>query len=218
MTTKAGAGRRARSAVLQLALVVLVGTGGCAMQSEVTDLWKDSSFTTGPIDNVLVVALRKDPVRRRILEDAFAKELAARGVSATLSYRLFPAEVPDTQEVAAAVRRDGYGAVLTSIRLPNETISTYVPGTVRREPMTVQDRFGGFHQRWVDIHDPGHTEFDEIRRVQIDVWSTGVDGRLIWSSTLRTLDSVDSRAMEMTVSRDIGPVLEKDGLLPPRKR
>ena len=208
MTTKSGAERRARSTVVQLALVALIGAGGCAAQSELTALWKDSSFTSGPIDNVLVVALRKDPVRRRILEDAFAKELATRGVSATASYRLFPEEVPDTQEVVTAVRRNGYGAVLTSIRLPNETMSTYVPGTVRRESVTVQDRFGGFHQRWVDIHDPGHTESDEIRRVQTDVWSTGVDGRLIWSCTLRTLDSVDSHAMEMTVSRDIGPVLE----------
>jgi hypothetical protein len=211
-------GGRTRESVTAVALLALMITAGCAGQSEMIDLWKDPSFTAGPMHNVLIVALRKDPVRRRMWEDAFAKELGARAVTATSSYQLFSEAPPDTQEVIEAVRKNGYDAVLVSIRLPNETTSTYVPGTVRRESVTAPDYYGVFHTYWRYVQDPGHTETDEISLVQTDVWSTGGSGRLIWSGTLRTLESVSNRTMETSVSKDIIPVLEKQGLIPKKKK
>jgi hypothetical protein len=207
-----------RGIVAQMALLALVITAGCAGQSQMTDLWKDPSFTAGPMNNVLIVAVRKDPVRRRMWEDAFAKELAARGVAATPSYQLYPGAPPDTQEVVVVVRRNGYDAIIVSVRLPNETTSTYVPGAVRSEAVTLQDYWGHFHSYLRDVQDPGHTEIDEIRRVQTDVWSTSGHGRLIWSGTLRTLDSVSDRTMEAAVSEDIAPVMEEQGVIPVRKK
>ena len=219
MARQPGRDRRTRGVVARIALLALMMTAaGCAMQSEMTDLWKDPSFTSGPMHNVLVVALRKDPVRRRMWEDAFASELGARGLTATSSYQLFPEAPPDTQEVIEAVRRNGYDAMLVSVRLPDQTTSTYVPGTVRRESVTVQDFYGSFHAYWRDVQDPGHTETDEIRRFQTDVWTTGASGRLIWSGTLRTLESVSNRTIEAAVSKDIIPVLEKQGLISKKQK
>ena len=204
--------------VAHLAFLVLMVAAGCAGPSEMTDLWKDPAFTSGPMDSVFVVALRKDPVRRRMWEDAFAKELRARGVAATTSYQLFPGAPPDTLEVIGTVRGSGYDAVFVSLRLPNETTQTYVPGTVRRESVTVQDYFGRFHAYWRDVQDPGHTEIDEMRLMRTDVWSTGGPGRLVWSGTLSTLDSMNDRTAETTVSKDIVPVMEEQGLVPKRRK
>ena len=85
MAKQVGIRRRTWGAVAPVALLALAVTAGCAAQSEMTNLWKDPSFTSGPMRNVLVVALRKDPVRRRMWEDAFVDELGARGLSATPS-------------------------------------------------------------------------------------------------------------------------------------
>ena len=214
MATQAGTVGRTRGAVAHIGLLALLSTAGCAAQSEMSDLWRDPSFTSGPVHNVLVVALRKDPVRRRMWEDAFANELGARGLHATSSYHRFPEAPPDTQEVIEAVRTDGYDALLVSVRLPDETTSTYVPGTMRRESVTVQDFYGGFHAYWRDVQAPGHTETDEIRQFQTEVWATGGDGRLVWSGTLRTLESVTNHSVERAVSGSIVPELEKQGLVP----
>jgi hypothetical protein len=119
--------------------------------------------------------------------------------------------------MVAIVRRNGYDAVLVSVRLPNQTTSTYVPGTVRRESVTVQDFYGTFHAYWRDVQDPGHTETDEIRRFQTDVWATGASGRLIWSGTLRTLESVSNRTIAAAVSKNIIPLLEKQALIPKKR-
>jgi hypothetical protein len=216
MVKKSCHDRHVLKGISALALLVLAGTAGCAAQSEMTNLWKDPSFTSGPVHNVFVVAIRKDPVRRRRWEDAFVKELTARGVTATPSYTVFPEASPDTQQVIDAVRKNSYDAVLSSVRLPDETTTTYVPGTIRQVPVTVQDYYGRLHSRWVMVQDPGYTETDKIIQVQTDLWSTAGDsGRLIWSGTLRTLDSVN---LDKAVSKEILPQLEKQGVVPKKAK
>jgi len=42
---------------------------------------------------IFIVAVRRDPIRRRVWEDVFAEELAKHGVNAVQSYRLFPQAV-----------------------------------------------------------------------------------------------------------------------------
>ncbi|PYM04687.1 MAG: hypothetical protein DMD82_13680 [Candidatus Rokuibacteriota bacterium] len=59
-----------------------------------TNLWKDPTFTSTTIHNVLVVGVRKNPVRRRIWEDAFVKGLGVRGVIATPSYQPYRSDCP----------------------------------------------------------------------------------------------------------------------------
>jgi hypothetical protein len=218
MTMRAGGHRRGHGAVALVALLVFLATVGCASQFQMTEVWKDPSFSSGPLRSVLVVAVRKEPVRRRLWEDAFAQELKARGVTAMPSYQLFSDAPPDTQDVIEAVRKNGYDAVISSVRLPNETQSTYVPGTVTRQAVTEQDWLGRFHTYWRDVQDPGHTETDDVRLTRTDIWTTSGGGRLIWSSTLRTLESVTSNSVGKAVTRKIMPVLEKQGLVPREKK
>jgi hypothetical protein len=206
--------RSARRAFAPAAVLCVLLTAGCAGQRQMTDLWRDPSFTSGPVRNVLVVALRRDPVRRRMWEDAFVKELGGRGVTATPSYQLYPAAVPDTQDVIEAVRSKGCDAVLVSIRLPDEATTTYVPASVTRQMITTQGYYGAFHTHWRDVLNPGHTEADEVIRVETDLWG---GGRLIWSGTLRTLESVGKLSAHSAVSKDIAPVLEAHGMIPGRK-
>jgi len=208
---------RRHGAATFVALLVLLAGVGCASQFQMTEVWKDPSFNSGPLRNVLVVGVRKDPVRRRLWEDAFAQGLKVRGVSATPSYQLFSDAPPDTQDVIEAIRRNAYDAVLSSVRLPDEVQSTYVPGLITRQAVTEQDWLGRFHTYWRDVQDPGHTETDEVRLIQTDIWTTSGGGRLIWSGTLRTLESVTGHAVGKAVTREIMPKLEKQGLVPREK-
>jgi hypothetical protein len=219
MASRAGKGWHVGGSMAACALLVSAGLAGCASQSVMTKLWKDPSFVSGPVHNVFVVGIRKDPVRRRIVEDAFVNALRARGVTATSSYSLFPGASPDTQQVIEAVQKNGYDAVLASVRLPDETTSRYIPGTIRREQVTSQDYYGRFHSYWVNVQDPGYTETDKIMQIQTDVWAiTNGSGRLVWSGTLRTLESPNNRNVNATVSKDIMPQLEKEGVVPEKPK
>jgi hypothetical protein len=204
-----------RGIVSACALLALTGMAGCAVNSEMIEVWHDPTFAPGSVHNVLVVGIRKDPVRRRLWEDAFVKALAARGLTATTSYQLFPEAPPDTQQVIEIVRKNGYDAVLVSIRLPNESSTRYVQGALRQERVTTQDYYGRFHSYWATVQDPGYTETDTVIQSRTELWVTAPDsGHLVSSGTLRTLESVNGRTVERAVSKDIMPELERQGVVP----
>jgi hypothetical protein len=208
-----------RMGLISVAGIALTLLSGCAAQTQMTNVWRDSALAPASLDNVLVVAVRKDPVRRRTWEDAFVAALAKRGVTATASYRLSPDAVPDTADVIAAVREHRYAAVLTSARLPDQTESTYVPGAFHAEEVMSRDYYGRFHSRWVTVGEPGYTETDTVVRVQTDVWSTAPgNGRLVWSGTLRTLESMSGGTVEKAVTRFIMPEMDQQGVFPSKPR
>src|SRR5450759_5741337 len=72
--------------VLCCSLILLAG---CA-SSELVDVWSDPSFQSPPLNKMLVISVGKNPVHRRMWEDAFSVELVRHNVAATPSYRFFP--------------------------------------------------------------------------------------------------------------------------------
>jgi hypothetical protein len=192
--------------------------GGCA-GSQMTNTWKDPSYTGGPVTNVLAIAVRQDPVRRRIWEDDFVRDIQAHGVSATPSYSIFPAMAPDTLQVIDAVRSGGYDAVATSVRLPNVTEETYVAGYSKREPVIVFSPFlHAYATYWQDVQVPGYTETNEKRRFQTNVWTTREGGRLIWSGTLETIDATTGETVLEVIHNRIVPEMVGAGIIPPKSK
>lgn len=209
------------SPIMKCALIVAVSlaVSGCAAQSEMAEVWHEPTLAPNTMHRVLVVAIRKDPIRRRVWEDALAAELTARGIAATPSYQSFADAPPDTEQVIAAVRSQGYDAVMTSVRLADDVTTTYVPGVVRSEPYTSRDYYGGFHRHWMQIREPGYTETDTVIRVRTDVWeTTSAPGRLVWSGTLRTREAATSGNIERAARREIAPALEAERMIPRRSR
>jgi hypothetical protein len=154
--------------------------------SELVNLWKDPTAPEAPMTNMLVITVKKDPVRRRMWEDRFASELSKRGVTATASYQLFEA-IPDTQQVIEAVRANHYDGVLVTRKLPTESEIRDVPGYTTTEPVMVQYSGVGWYQTYYrDVYYPGYTETDSVVSHETHVWSTKGGGRLVWAGTSRT--------------------------------
>jgi len=171
------------------ALCCLIGQlFGCA-SSKLVDVWRDPSFQAAPLSKMLVITVRKNPLIRRIWEDAFTGELAKHGVTAISSYSLFPDIPPDTDQVIAAVKANGFDGILVILKLRTETNREYIQGYTS----TVQDvRYSYYWQRyWTTYHDiqhPGYVDSQTVDVRTIDVTSTGNNGRLIWSATSKTPD------------------------------
>jgi putative lipoprotein len=87
---------------------------GCASSSGLSNMWRDPSFESEPMQDVLVVAIKKHATNRRLWEDGLVVELGKYGVNSTPSYRLFPNALPDTAQVVDASRRDRSDSVLAA--------------------------------------------------------------------------------------------------------
>ncbi len=162
---------------------------GCVSSSTLVDKWHDPSFKAPPLAKILVIAVRKDATKRRIWEDAFVGELAKQGVAATSSYNLFPSDPPDTNQVIASVKENGFDGILAIFRLPTETNMQFIQGYTTQ---TQEVRFSPYWNRyWTfyrDIVHPGYVDSQAVDIRAIDVTTTGNGGRLIWSATSRTPD------------------------------
>jgi len=198
---------RLASLTLTLALVPATGHAAEKVQSQ----WKDPAWKT-PLTNVYVVAVRPSAERRIWWEDGFVTGLTRYHVRAIASYKKFRDAPPDTQQVIAEVRANGYDGVLVTSRLPDATRQTTTPAS-----MTVEER-----RSFTSIYPVVQTETQDARTVEntvrsilVEVWAAGGGGRLVWSGVLRTNQDVNYDKVLKVASVELVDRLSKDGILPP---
>lgn len=204
-------GRATRRLASLGALLLMAGCGTTSL----VNMWRDPQYSSGSLRSVMVIAVRKDPVVRRIWEDAFVHQFTKEGVTATPSYQVFPDAMPDTDAVRQHVRDKGYDGVLITSRVGAQEVATYVPGYVTKEPVTVfRPLWGSYVTYYRDVYHPGYTEVDSAVHVRTDLWTNPGEGKLVWSGTSTTLDPRSSANFSHEVSDLVVDELRKNHVIP----
>jgi hypothetical protein len=204
--------------VLILTLVASVVIASCAA-SLLGNMWVDRTFKTDGLKNVLVVAVRNDPVKRRMWEDGFASALAEYGTSAKRSYEIWPNALPDTETVREEVKRGGYDGVLINKRPPDTAQLTWVQGYSRRESVTRYDpNSGASYTTWQDVAVPATMDTTAVVNYQTNLWSTTDHGRLVWSAMSHTTDAFSMQLIQYQTESLLLPEMAKAGMLPKKKK
>jgi len=188
--------------------------GACASNSSLVNMWRDPQGPPQPMNNVLVVAMRRNETMRRVWEDAFVHELQDRGVQGVPSYRLYPEHAPDTTEIADAARNSRFDGVIAIHALGTQTQQRYVPGYTTLEPVTRHNPWTGwYHTYYADVYNPGYVESEQVIRYQVDVFSTADNGDLVWSGITETIDPRSDVAVNREITRLIVPELAHAGVV-----
>ncbi len=201
-------------AALLGSLIILIES--CA-SSKLVDVWKDPTYHGSQLKKVLVIAVRKNPIQRRIWEDSFTLELSKINVEATSSYHLFPNALPDTDQVIEAVQKNGFDGILITRILHSEAQTHYVPGYISTEQLTRYNHFLNKYETYYhDIDHPGYTDSLIIKRRSIDVWALGNDDRMIWSATsnspeMNTVEAIQSDIADLVVDELVHNAIIKSG-------
>jgi hypothetical protein len=187
---------------------VLITVFGCLICQVLTctsyrlvNVWKDPSYTDQPLSNLLIIAIRKDDIKRRIWEDAFTSGLTAHGINGVPSYSLFPAAPPDSDQIAGIMREKGFDGILLILKQPAQTNIHYVPPYVSLEPEVYYDTYWQRYRTYYqEVEQPGYTDSQKVAINRIDVSTTGNGGRLIWSATSRALEQYDAMGIQKAVA------------------
>jgi hypothetical protein len=208
----ASAARRAGAwAVLSAAALL---AGACASNSQLVNMWHDPQASPRPLNNVMVVAIRRNETMRRVWEDTFVRALQERGVTAVPSYRLYADHAPDTSEVADAARNSRFDGVIAIHPLGTSTTEHYVPGYTTLEPVSRHNPWTGwYHTYYTDVYNPGYVETEQVVRYQVDVFSADENGQLVWSGITETIDPRSDVAVNREISRLIVPELAHAGIV-----
>jgi hypothetical protein len=171
--------RIARISVLVFVLAVLAA---CA-STRLINSWQDTRYSGPPLNRVLVIGVTKQSVVRRTFEDAFVRELTAKGVQAVPSYTLIneDGEVPKDR-IAQAVQQSGADGVLIArlVRVDRRT---------RVEPGYVGPPFMGFYDyypfAWGAFYEP-----PVVYSYDVVTWDTSVfdakSNQMLWAGATET--------------------------------
>ena len=186
--------------------------------SVLVDVWSDPSYHESPLKKLLVIAVRQDPVRRRLWEDAFVGALSSYGVYATASYNLFPNAVPDTNQVAGAVEEKGFDGILVSRLLNKETETHYVESNVTTEVKTRYNPFKNMYFTYYqDVQHPGYVDSQIVHRSAIEFWALKDNERLIWAATSNTQETNSVQDVRKDIADLVMPELVRNDIIRSRR-
>jgi hypothetical protein len=175
--------RTVRSSV-SIGLFIAVIVTACSM-TNITSAWKDPSYQRQP-RKIMVIAVAKKPITKRVFEDEFVRQIKARGTDAVAGYTVMPDEKQgDHSAIDAKMKEQGADAVLISRLASKKTVHTYVPGSVAYPP--------AYYGNWRDyygygtqaVYTPGYTAEDEYALMETNLYDAGND-KLIWSASSET--------------------------------
>jgi hypothetical protein len=175
-------GTLGRSLGLGMLMAMLITA--CAT-TRLTSAWKDPSYQGQP-RKIMVIAVARKPLNKRIFEDEFVSQLKARGTNAVASYTVMPdAKQADHAVITAKMKEQGADAVLISRLASKKTVFTYVPSSVYYPPNYYgnwRDYYGYSSQA---VYTPGYTFEDEYALMEANLYDAGSD-KLIWSAASET--------------------------------
>jgi hypothetical protein len=197
-------------------VVSVVVIGGCGA-SQQTNFWMDPSYNASPMKKVLVIAIRKDQLRRRMWEDAIVTMLNDKkhtGTDAVASYQLFPNDVPDTMAVRLKTKEEGFDGVLVVARVQRDTLTNDVPGYIGSEMVTRYSyRWNAYVTNYEDVYHPGYTETETTVSVRTDLLVPEGDGKLVWSITSQSVDPTSADQFRNSVADRVVSQLKRERMI-----
>lgn len=157
---------------------------GCST-THIKSVWKDPSYVGHP-QKIMVVAVAKEPIYRRLFEDEFVLQLKARGTDAIASYSTLPDKSQDDQAaIAKMVQQLGADTVLVSRMVSKRIVRIEYPDSFTHRPY-YYGRWPDYYRRGYDlIYMPGYTTNYEYALVETNLYNSH-DDKLIWAATTET--------------------------------
>ena len=169
-------------AALLLAAAALSACSGTSVQGS----WKDPQFTAGPVKNVLVIGVARNPATRRIFEDSFAGRLSARSTPAGRAIHSSRGG-RDSQGAHPAGSGPGRGR----LRAGHRSSGFSAPCSSRRavaRPTTPATTCSWYAQTWSSA--PRRWRSTDVLTIESTLWDIRRE-RVVWKGTSETTARAD---------------------------
>jgi hypothetical protein len=168
------------------AIIFLVSVllSACAT-TQIKSVWKDPSYLARP-QRVMVIAVVKEPIYRRIIEDEFVLQFKLRGVDAIPSYTTLPDKKQNDQAaIEKMVKQSGVDSVLITRTVSKRSVRVYYPATVSYRPYYYGKWPDYYREGYEMINSPGYVTKYEYVLMETNLYDVKIDN-LVWAATTET--------------------------------
>ncbi len=200
-----------------LFIIALFALGGCA-KTKLVSTWSKPEFKGPALKKILVVAVIRDKMKRRIYEDSLVKKLRDDGVFALASYTKM-ADLDEDKDVniariKAIVKESGFDGVIGTILTSVDSSEQYIPASAvfvsgRGGAYGMYDYFGYSHSM---VYQSGYTIENTTVKINVSVFSTK-DGEMLWSGDTTSLNPNSPIDVVSDNIELITQALKKEGII-----
>lgn len=166
-----------------IGLTVLLLTG-CS-STQVKSVWKDPSYIGRP-QRLMVIAVSKEPITRRIVEDEFTLQLKTKGLDAIASYTILADRSQDDQAVISKMVGElGVDSVLISRLVSKRSVRVYYPATVSHRPAHYSKWHDYYRDGFAMVNTPGYSTKYEYAMMETNLYDARSEN-LLWAVTTET--------------------------------
>lgn len=182
--------------------------------TETLNTWSDDS-QSHRFSKVLVMAVLKEPVYRKLLEQKLVDALKTEGINAEATSNLYPDnDVLDEAMIDAAMKKTAADSVMVIRLVDTRKETVYTPGTVY-VPGGYGGRYGyGYYGYYGGgysaISTPGYSTEYNIATVESTVFSAATNKRA-WSTITETTETSVNAAIDSYI-KVIGKSVKASGL------
>jgi hypothetical protein len=195
-------------------LVTIVHGGGAVYAGKLKSTWKAPGLqpTSYAGRKVATLVITDDQSIQMSGEEALARELEARGVLATPTYRLIPKEeLKDAEKVQAWLKRGKFEAVVVMRVVTAEKEVSYNPVMFSS---SYYSTFGGYYggYGYSSVTALGKPSTDMVVTIEALIFSVA-DGNLLWASVSEKTNPKGAGPLVKELVKDITVEMKKEGLL-----
>lgn len=198
-------------------LVLLFVVAGCG-STKLVSSWKQSDYAGATLKRVLVLAVSKDELQRRVYEDSFVEKLKIDGIEAIASHTLVPSLAKDKEQniklIRAAVVDVAADSVLVATLVGVERDERYVESPLIYVP--VRGGAYGMHDYYFRsyevIQQPGYVMTTTTVKLKTTLFSAKT-AEMLWAGDTHSFNP-DSASVVIDENIDlISTAIKKAGLL-----
>jgi len=184
---------------------------GCSPSTQIVKSWQEPNATiqTNVVNKVLVIAMVKDEVSRRVIEENLVKRLGSNAIS---SYTFITPDLlkeANGDKFMEKLKQDKYNYVLLMRLADVQKETTYVPGTTTG----FYGGYGRFYGYGAGMYSsPGYYTTDKNYFIETTVYSVDPD-KLLWTGTTETVNPTKIDKTVNDIADVVSDKMRKDGFL-----
>lgn len=172
--------------LISIALLFLLF--GCGPSTKITSSWVQQPAPAESINKVLVIALSRDTTSRKLWENSFAEQFAAKNKHAIASYTIAEDPIePQEEAILKVIQQAQADTVLITHLVDSDTTTKWHPGTVRYEPSFYSRMYGYYGHAYQAVYSPPTVTTRTIVSLESNMYNVATK-KLVWAAQSDTIN------------------------------
>lgn len=181
--------RTGKALVFIFSIFMAFTISGCGPSTSITSSWVSEQPPAKTVDNIVIIAIAKEQVSRKLWENVFVQQLAGKNIRAVASHTIVEGPIPpEEQAVLDVVRRAKADTVLITHLVDSKTDIRWHPGAAHYEPSAFYHGMYGYYGRaYGSVYSSPVTTTRTVVRLESNLYDAGT-AKLVWAAQSETVN------------------------------